>query len=206
MKQFISFVIKESKHISRTSVRCLFFSVCLSSAMLLFGFAITTDVRRMYTNCSGQKSQDYQTQNMITALRHKEYFGYHVQCQYPAEVERLIRDQKADIAIGFSQILQVKGGLQILADGADPIWLSNTAIMPPDYVSASDEQCSVCVTATLISAKLLYNPQMKSAYNFGPWYYGYVWCLFATLTSIGIVKEKGAQWKCCSSSHYVHIF
>ena len=49
MKQFISFVIKETKHILRDKRTMLILFGMPVVMMLIFGFAITTDVRNVRT-------------------------------------------------------------------------------------------------------------------------------------------------------------
>ena len=49
MKQFISFVIKETKHIVRDKRTMLILFGMPIVMMLLFGFAITTDVKNVRT-------------------------------------------------------------------------------------------------------------------------------------------------------------
>ena len=191
MKQFISFVIKESKHIFRDKRTMLILFGMPVVMMLLFGFAITTDVKDVRTVVV-TSSQDYQTQNMITALGTSEYFDIMYSVSTPAEAERLIRDQKADIAIVFSQnFASKKGGLQILADGADPNMAQQYSSYATQIMSQHLMNSVPSASPPLISAKLLYNPQMKSAYNFVPGIMGMLLMLIcAMMTSISIVKEK----------------
>ena len=65
MKQFISFVTKETKHILRDKRTMLILFGMPIVLMLLFGFAITTDVRNVrtivvmsYANNATQKVAD----------------------------------------------------------------------------------------------------------------------------------------------------
>ena len=196
MKQFISFVIKESKHIFRDKRTMLILFGMPVVMMLLFGFAITTDVKNVRTVVV-TSSQDYQTQNMITAIGTSEYFNIMYSVSTPAEAERLIRNQKADIAIVFSQnFASKKGGLQIIADGADPNMAQQysyyaTQIMMQHLMNSAPSASSTSASVSPVSIKLLYNPQMKSAYNFVPGIMGMLLMLIcAMMTSISIVKEK----------------
>ena len=60
-------------------------------------------------------------------------------------------------------------------------------VFPPGYASTADAQVQVLTPVTT----LLYNPQMKGAYNFVPGVMGLILILIcAMMTSIGIVKEK----------------
>jgi len=67
MKQFISFVIKEAKHILRDKRTMLILFGMPLVLMLLFGFAITTDVRNVRTVVV-TSSMDHLTQQAIDRL------------------------------------------------------------------------------------------------------------------------------------------
>ena len=67
MKQFISFVIKEGRHILRDKRTMLILFGMPIVLMLLFGFAITTDVKNVRTIIV-TSSADHQTQQAINRL------------------------------------------------------------------------------------------------------------------------------------------
>lgn len=192
MKQFISFVIKEARHILRDKRTMLILFGMPIVMMLLFGFAISTDVRNVRTVVVNS-SLDHKTQSLVTALGTSEYFDILYNVPTPAEAERLIRAQKADIAIVFSQgYANGKGRIQVITDGADP----NMAQQYSNYVTQIMASHSGVGQRSLIpmvqlSTKLLYNPQMQSSYNFVPGIMGMLLMLIcAMMTSISIVKEK----------------
>ena len=192
MKQFKSFVIKETRHILRDKRTMLILFGMPMVMMLLFGFAISTDVKNVRTVVVNS-SIDHKTQSMITALGTSEYFNIVYNVATPAEAERLIRGQKADIAIVFTEDFAGKReGIQIITDGADP----NMAQQYSNYASQIFSQHYVedntpAGQRFLLSTKLLYNPQMQSSYNFVPGIMGMLLMLVcAMMTSISIVKEK----------------
>jgi ABC-2 type transport system permease protein len=183
MNQFISFVMKESKHILRDKRTMLILFGMPLALMLIFGFAITTDVRNVRTIVvSG--SMDHLTQQAVDRLAASEYFTITQVVATPQDAERLIRSQKADMAIVFGADFASKhSGVQFIVDGADP----NMAQQWTNYAA------SVIANADggLTNIKLLYNPQMKSAYNFVPAIMGMLLMLVcAMMTSISIVREK----------------
>ena len=73
MKQFISFVIKEAKHIIRDKRTMLMLFGMPTAMMLLFGFAITNDVRNVRTIIV-MSNADYATQEVVDRLSASEYF------------------------------------------------------------------------------------------------------------------------------------
>jgi len=152
--------------------------------MLLFGFAISTDVRNVRTIVV-TSSLDHLTQQRIETLSASEYFNVLYKVQTPTEAERLIRHQKADIAIVFGADYAAKHtGIQIITDGADP----NMAQM---YANYATQILSSAGPFSTVSSKLLFNPQMRSCYNFVPGIMGMLLMLIcAMMTSISIVREK----------------
>ena len=183
MKQFLSFVIKESKHILRDRRTMLILFGMPVMLMLLFGFAITTDVRNVRTVVVTSQ-MDHLTQQTVERLAQSEYFTITKAVATPKEAERLIRNQKADMAVVFGQdFASKKGGLQFIVDGSDP----NMAQQWTNYA----QQVIANSQYSLVNTKMLYNPQMRSAYNFVPAIMGMLLMLIcAMMTSISIVREK----------------
>ena len=183
MKQFTSFVIKEAKHILRDKRTMLLLFGMPLVLMLLFGFAITTDVRNVRTLVV-MSNADHATRQAVERLSQSEYFTIVNVVATPQEAEHLIRHQKADFAIVFSQQFAAKkGGVQFIVDGADP----NMAQMWTNYAT----QVLLNPSVGLVNSKMLYNPQTKSAYNFVPAIMGMLLMLVcALMTSISIVREK----------------
>ena len=183
MKKFISFVIKETRHIVRDKRTMLILFGMPVVMMLIFGFAITTDVRNVRTIVV-TSSMDHQTQRAINRLAASEYFTITTTVPTSKEAERLIRNQKADLAIVFGQDYASKqSGVQFIVDGADP----NMAQQWTYYA----QQTIFNVPSSMFNVKMLYNPRMKSAYNFVPAIMGMLLMLVcAMMTSISIVREK----------------
>ena len=183
MNQFLSFVIKESKHILRDRRTMLILFGMPVMLMLLFGFAISTDVKNVRTVVVTSQ-MDLLTQQVVERLAQSEYFTITNTVGTPQEAERLIRSQKADMAVVFAQgFASKKQGLQLIVDGSDP----NMAQQWAKYA----EEGIANPANTVVSSKMLYNPQMRSAYNFVPAIMGMLLMLVcAMMTSISIVREK----------------
>lgn len=184
MKQFFSFVIKEARHIVRDKRTMLILFGMPIVLMLLFGFAITTDVKNVRTIIVASQ-MDHQTQQAVDRLASSEYFDVLTTVSTPQEAELLIRRQKADMAVIFGHDFASKHtGIQLMVDGADPN-------MAQQWTSYAQGVISNSLHLSPISQKLLYNPQMKSAYNFVPAIMGMLLMLIcAMMTSISIVREK----------------
>jgi len=196
MKQFLSFVIKESKHILRDKRTMLILFGMPVVLMLLFGFAITTDVRNVRTVVVTSLT-DADTQAAIERLSQSQYFTITATVGTPQQAELLIRSQKADMALipGISHAGQGRRVVwQIMVDGADPNmaqqWTTYAQSVLMQPVGGRHLPGAIS-PGNGLSLRLLYNPQMLSAYNFVPAIMGMLLMLIcAMMTSISIVREK----------------
>ena len=206
MKQFISFVIKEARHILRDKRTMLILFGMPVVLMLLFGFAITTDVKNVRTVVV-TASMDHLTHQAVERLSASEYFNIVATVGTPREAEQMIRRQKADLAIVFGNNfasalnslsaggkIRKGGGVQMMVDGADPNMAQQWTVYAQSILSQSvggNHQAMSSPFANILGVRLLYNPQMRSAYNFVPAIMGMLLMLIcAMMTSISIVREK----------------
>ena len=183
MKQFFSFVLKETKHITRDKRTMLMLFGMPIVMILLFGFAVTNDVRNVRVVIV-MSNADNATQQVADRLAASEYFILTKVVANPAEAEKAIRNQEADIAVVFAKDLASRqSGYQLIVDAADP----NMAQQWTTYTNAVIANTA----SSVVNSKLLYNPQMKSTYNFVPAIMGTLLMLVcAMMTSISIVREK----------------
>ena len=206
MKQFIAFVMKEAKHILRDKRTMLILFGMPVVLMFLFGFAITTDVKNVRTVVV-TANNDNQTQQAVERLAQSEYFIITQTVSTPQEAEQLIRSQKADMALVFGKIetppltppLEGRGvgavhGVQLIVDGSDPNMAQQWATYAQAILAQPVSRNGYSVPSALgegPGVRLLYNPQMRSAYNFVPAIMGMLLMLIcAMMTSISIVREK----------------
>ena len=183
MKQFLSFILKETKHILRDKRTMLILFGMPVVLMFIFGFAITTDVRNVRTVVVTSQ-MDHLTQQAVERLAASEYFTLVATVATPQDAERMIRNQKADLAVVFANdFASKKSGLQFVVDGADP----NMSQQWTSYAQGVITN----MQGGLVNTKMLYNPQMRSAYNFVPAIMGMLLMLIcAMMTSISVVREK----------------
>ena len=219
MGLFLSFVIKEARHILRDKRTMLILFGMPTVLMLLFGFAITTDVRNVRVVVVTSQ-MDHQTQQAVERLSQSEYFDIVQTVGTPREAELLIRHQKADISLTPGPSPTGEGSRrtwQIMVDGSDPnmaqqwtTYASSILAQPVGGIvnslpSPVGKATGVSLPSPVGKAtgrravlgnegpgvRLLYNPQMKSAYNFVPAIMGMLLMLVcAMMTSISIVREK----------------
>ena len=195
---FIAFVGKEIRHILRDRRTMLILFGMPLIMMLLFGFAISTDVKDVRL-VAVTTPADHITQRMLTRLDASEYFILTHTVQTTAEAEQLIRNGQADIAIVFSprfadRLPKGQGQVQLILDGADPNQASMQGAYATQILQAGMAEATSAAhvpQSTEIITRLLYNPQMKSAYNFVPGIMGLLLLLIcAMMTSVSIVREK----------------
>lgn len=193
MKTFISFVIKECRHILRDRRTLLILLGMPIVMMLLFGFAISTEVKNVRVVVVAS-SMDNQTQRITDRLNSSTYFDVTKVVSSVDEAKVLMEGGSADMAIVFTanfanHIYDGSSRVQIIADCADP----NMAIQQSSYakqiIAAELNKGTSPVRGVTI--KLLYNPGMESTYNFVPGVMGMVLMIIcAMMTSISIVREK----------------
>ncbi len=188
MNAFFSFVIKEARHIIRdTRTVMILFGMPLVM-MLLFGFAISNDIQNVRV-VMVNSSIDDRTQEIAQRLDASEYFTITHVVGTPTEAEHLIRSRRADMAVVFTpnyanHTYDRTAGIQIITDAAEP----NTAEQQASY---AQQVIQGDLGVSPASVKMLYNPQMKSAYNFVPGIMGMLLMLIcAMMTAVSIVREK----------------
>ena len=175
-----SLIKKEAIHITRDR-RTMFITLIMPLVLLLlFGFAISTEVNDVRVAVAVDKHTDT-TRDIIQALDVNSYFTFEGMTG-ASDVESLLRQGKIDAAL----ILHTDGGetpYQIIVDASNPT-VAQAAV---SYISGVVEH----PTSSPVITRTLYNPQMKSSYNFVPVIMGMIFILIcAIMTSVSIVREK----------------
>lgn len=192
-------VIKEFKHVIRDP-RSLFFLLAQPvMMMLLFGFALSNEVKESKIVIIDQ-SRDDETKKLIDRFDHSRYFHVIEVLQDERSVHDLFRKGDARLAIIFPAQFAYDlkhtntGMVQILADASDP----NTAAIASSYAGAifreyQNESIGLIKIPYEIKleTRMLYNPQLISAFNFVPGVMTLIlMILCAMMTSVAIVREK----------------
>ncbi len=187
---FLSFVVKEARHILRDKRTMLILFGMPVVLMLLFGFAITTDVKNVRTVVVASE-MSIRTQQAIERLAQSEYFVITQTVNTPQEAEQLIRSQKADISLIPSGEGNGHIRWQVMVDGSDPNMAQQWTTYAQSILMQPVGSKGPSPRAERLGVRLLYNPQMRSAYNFVPAIMGMLLMLVcAMMTSISIVREK----------------
>ncbi|MDR1170833.1 MAG: ABC transporter permease [Bacteroidales bacterium] len=196
---FLSFVKKEFLHIFRDPRTMLITLGMPVAQIILFGFAITTEVKNVRMAVF-DPSHDISTQRIISRMQASEYFDMTQVLHTADDINSAFNKGTAELVVVFSDrfdenLLRTgKASVQLIADATDP----NRAAMLTGYASniiadyqqelLREHRISFLIEPEI---QMLYNPQMKSAYNFVPGVMGLILTLIcAMMTSIAIVREK----------------
>jgi ABC-2 type transport system permease protein len=202
MKQFISFIKKEFYHIFRDKRTVMILLVAPVAQIILFGFAITNEVKNVRMAVFAP-SKDASTQQIIARLDASEYFILVEELHSPNEIQDVFQKDKASLVVVFgdefhNNLLHTgEVSIQLIADATNP----NQAVTFTGYASNIINQWIIENKPRTVNdaqlptvncqLKMLYNPQMESAYYFVPGVMGLILMLIcAMMTSISIVREK----------------
>lgn len=199
MKQFLAFVKKEFYHIFRDTGTLAILLVLPIIQIIIFGFALTNEVKNSRIAIL-DNAKDEATTSLIQEIESSRYFEIERNIYSYKEIEAAFQAGTIKMAIVFPQrfgedlIHFNQAQVQLVADASDP----NVANTLTHYASAiiRDYQDRITDSKKLpytinSELRMLYNPQLKGAYNFVPGVMAMVLMLVCTMmTAITIVKEK----------------
>lgn len=199
MKQFLSFVKKEFLHILRDK-RTLFILLGMPIVqIIIFGFALTNEVKNEAVAVL-DLSKDRASTKLVQQIDASRYFELRDHLHSYQQVTDAFQKGRIKLAIviapGFDTQLRHtnQSQVQFIADASDPN-LANTMV---NYASAIVQQFQAnsfpqqqAPYQIQTETRMLYNPQLKGAYNFVPGVMAMVLLMVCTMmTAITIVKEK----------------
>ena len=199
MKGFFAFVRKEFLHIFRDRRTLLVLVGLPTMLIVLFGFAISTEIRNVNIGVCAP-DQDITVTRLVDKIDRSEYFTFKGWYGSDADIDLAMRRGEIDAALMFgddfsSSAPDADGAeVSIIADAVNP----NNASMEVMYLTNiiygyfSEDMPAVSDGAAVVpNLRMLYNPQLKSSYNFVPGIMGLILLLVcALMTSVSIVKEK----------------
>jgi ABC-2 type transport system permease protein len=194
---FGHFVRKEFFHIIRDRRTMLILLGMPVVQVLLFGFTISTEVKDLRVAVLAPV-HDELTRRIVEQLDASAYFTVSAYLDSPDDIDRAFQDGTADFAVVFSphfadRLYTVEGSqIQWIPDATD-INTARTAVMYASQIVASltMPQAGQSPGGIVPGLHMLYNPQMKSSFQFVPGVMGLILMLIcAMMTSISIVREK----------------
>jgi ABC-2 type transport system permease protein len=201
MNQFKAFIIKEFYHILRDRTTMAILLLLPILMLILFGYAITTEVRNTKVAVY-DPSKDAGTLGIITKLETSEFFEITDYLAHPDEIETVFQKGNVGLILVFGERFHEnmmhtgEGQIQLLADGSDPNQATAIINYATNIIAAYQREQINRVGQSIPyqitpEVKLLYNPQMKGAYNFVPGVMGMILMLIcAMMTSVSIAREK----------------
>lgn len=196
---FLAFVRKEFYHIFRDTRTMLILLGIPIIQIILFGFAITTEVKNSKIAIY-DPAKDIATKTIIERLDNSKYFDVTNYISNHSEIEKLFKKGDVNLVVVFGErfnetLLHTnKAQIQIIADATDPNIAASLTQYASSIIGSYQQELMAQKNIPyqiMPEVKLLYNPQMKGAYNFVPGVLGMILMLIcAMMTSIAIVREK----------------
>lgn len=201
MKEIFAFIQKEFRHIFRDRRTTLIVLVMPIVQIILFGFAISTEVHNAVVDVVGDPG-DPVVRNIIDRIDNNKYLSIGEFHNSHSEAEVRIRKGRAKAFLCFESDFDKKFSsqgnavIQIVSDGSDP----NSAQIVMNYIKGvlqssqlefSERMFGVGTTSMRPNVQLMYNPAMNSSYNFVPGVMGLILMLICSMmTAVSIVEEK----------------
>lgn len=162
---------------TRTMIIIFFIPIAL---LLLFGFAISTEVNSVRVMVVCQEEDD-NTRQIIERLRTNSYFDFQGMVS-PIAADTQLRSGATD-ALVYLRTDAGKLKSQIVVDASNTTTAQAATAYLQNVISGPSWSPALVNT--------LYNPQLKSSYNFVPGIMGMIFILIcAMMTSVSIVSEK----------------
>lgn len=190
----LSLIKKESLHILRDKRTMLIVMLIPVLLMIIFGFAISTEVNNINIAVVASERTDG-VKDAVSRIAHNDYFTF---CGYIDQdrIDEYLRSGKVGTVIVFAsdfdrRMEQIYAGIpskpiiQLIVDGSNVNTASaSIAYLQEILLGRASQQA-------MFETRMLFNPQMKSAYNFVPGTMGLIFILVcAIMTSVSIVREK----------------
>lgn len=199
MKQLLSFIKKEFKHVLRDRKTLLMLFGMPTAQIILFGFALTNEIKNTKIGVL-DVSNDVVSQQIIRKIDESKYFDVSLHLQSERDIDQGFRTNAIKAAVVFpahfaDDLLHLhKANIQIIADASDP----NAATTITNYLSniINDYQAQQTTASRppmqiRSEVRMLYNPELRGATNFVPGVIALVLMLVCTMmSSVSIVKEK----------------
>lgn len=192
LRRMAAIVQKEGKHLLRDRLTIGMIAGIPLMQMILFGYAINTDVRHL-TAAVADQSNTQLARDLVQAAEATQIADVTKRVATPRELKTLLDAGEINVGIyippDFERRLQQPGrpAGQLLADGADPVVLN--AIRPLTELPVPGEPSSQ--TPKTFELRAYYNPERRSAVNIVPALIGVILTMTMMLfTAVSIVRER----------------
>lgn len=191
MKEIAAFIKKEFLHIFRDARTMMIVLVLPVVQILLFGFAMSTEVNNAVVDILGD-ANDPQVRMIVQRIDNNPYLETGAYLSTEAEMDARLRKGKSKAVVCFERNFNQKSekdgnaAIKVICDGSDP----NTAQMVGNYIQGVVNE-DIDSGASVQAVQMMYNPAMNSSYNFVPGVMGLILMLICSMmTAVSIVREK----------------
>ena len=163
--------------------------------MLLFGYAINTDVRNLRTALVNQ-ADTHLAQQFVAELRQTQVVDVIAEVESAADLEDLLRRGRISVGVLLPKdfdrrvIDSTRPAVQLLVDGSDPtiLGVANQLLAMPFKFDLSPRQAD---SAPLIAVRPFYNPERRTPVNIIPGLMGVILTMTMILfTAVALVRER----------------
>ena len=191
MKEIAAFIKKEFLHIFRDVRTMMIVLVLPVVQILLFGFAMSTEVNNAVVDILGD-ANDPQVRMIVQRIDNNPYLETGAYLSTEAEMDARLRKGRSKAVVCFERNFNQKSekdgnaAIKVICDGSDP----NTAQMVGNYIQGVVNE-DIDSGASVQAVQMMYNPAMNSSYNFVPGVMGLILMLICSMmTAVSIVREK----------------
>lgn len=199
MKQLLTFIKKEFRHVFRDRKTLLMLFGLPIVQIVLFGFALTNEIKNTkIVVCDYAK--DPGTQRIIEKLEASSNFEIEKTILDHRQIEKAFKEGKVKLAVVFPANFYTdlthlnKAQIQFVADASDPNTANTLANFASSIVLEYQQELNKQATIPYRiqpELRMLYNPELKGATNFVPGVMALVLMLVCVMmTSVSIVREK----------------
>lgn len=197
MNQLLTFVQKEFYHVLRDKRTLLILFGMPVVQVLLFGFALSTEVKNTKIGVLDQDKTQISAE-LISKINANQYFDVDKNLKSINQAENAFKGGEIKMILvipqQFTENLMVgkKTQLQLITDGTD-INLANQIynFMSNILMDYHGQQTLQNVSGVQPEIRMLYNPQLKGAPNFVPGVMALILLIICVLmTAVAIVREK----------------
>lgn len=195
LQRILGVLVKEVQQLGRDRMTFAMIAVMPVVQLLLFGFAINTDVRNLTTGIADQ-SQSHLSRQLIAELVQTQVVRPILSVSTAGELEQAMR--RGDIVLGvlipadFDRRLvqRRENAAQLLVDGSDPT-VTSVASQLTNMPFQLDSQTLPENNPALFQVRNFYNPERRSPVNIVPGLLGVILTMTMVLfTAVAIVKER----------------
>ncbi|HRX29963.1 MAG TPA: ABC transporter permease, partial [Saprospiraceae bacterium] len=200
MRQLLAYIKKEFYHVFRDSKTLILLFGMPIVQILLFGFALTNEIKNselIICDYSNNKTSE----KLIEKFRANNNFLLKEVIYDDHDYNQIFRESKVKLIITLPEnfegdlIHQGKSTVLLTADASDPNTSNTLVVYATNILYDFQKEMSnnvILIPYTIdTSIRMMYNPELKGAYNFVPGVMSLVLLLVCVLmTSVSIVREK----------------